>query len=102
MKIEDSDVLQDLQLDEEIYDRMIQMCEYLECLHMYYHDKDNNRMVEINDHDDSGNIYLQYHIKSDRLGEDQTTRSILKDLGKRIKHYNNRLTVSQRLKDTSN
>ena len=59
-------------------------------------------MIEIHDHDESNEIYLKFQKDSDRLGEDQTTRSILKDLRKRIRHYDNRLTVSQRLKDTSN
>ena len=102
MKIEDNDVLQDLMLDKEIHERMYIMCEYMERLHMYYHDKDNNRMIEIHDHDESNEIYLKFQKDSDRLGEDQTTSSILKDLRKRIRHYDNRLTVSQRLKDTSN
>jgi len=102
MKIEDSNVLQDLQLDEEIYDRMLKMCEYMERLHIYYHNKDDNKMVEIYDHNDPNGIYLKFQKDSDQLGEDQTTRSILKDLGKRIKWNDNRLTVSKRLKDTSN
>tara|TARA_R110002096_G_scaffold153871_1_gene317857 strand:+ start:407 stop:715 length:309 start_codon:yes stop_codon:yes gene_type:complete len=102
MKIEDKDILQGLMLDKEIYDRMYHMCEYLEHLHLYYHDKGENRMIEINDHENPDEHYLKFKKDSDQAGEDQTTRSILKDLGKRIKWNDNRLIVSKRLKDTSN
>jgi len=71
----------------EVHERMYTMMEYCERLHMYYHDKDSNRMVEIHDHDESNEIYLKFQVNSDRLGEDQTGRSILKDLRKVIKYF---------------
>ena len=44
---------------------------------------------------------LDPEFDQDKINYDQNTRHLLKMLGKRIKHYENRLTVSNRIKETS-
>jgi hypothetical protein len=101
MNIEDKDIVQDVMLDEEIHGRFNAMMEWCERMHPYYFDK--GRMVEIDGDFEPGddNVYWKYVENSERVGEDQTTRSILKDLRKRMKYYENRLIVEKRLKDTT-
>ena len=103
MKIDDNDIIKDVMLDEEIHGRFNAMMEWCERMHPYSFDKENNKMVEIaGDFEPGGdNVYWKYVENSERVGEDQTTRSILKDLRKRMKHYENRLIVEKRLKDTT-
>ncbi len=89
MIIEDKDVVNGILLDEEINGRFSAMTEWCERMHPYSFDKENNRMVEIAGDFEPGddNVFWKYVENSERVGEDQTTRSILKDLRKRMKFH---------------
>jgi hypothetical protein len=97
MNIED-----DLMLDKEIHERMYAMMEWLERIQpIKLHDSNPDLTVDLTSEEEMM-ITKLFRIDDEIVHEDQTSRSILKDLRKRIKYYENRLTVDQRLKDTSN
>ena len=109
MLIEDQDILEDLMLDKEILKRWYPMMEWLERIKPIKLVEDEVKQItyykDLTEDDEMFTETKLFRLvdKEEMISyDDQTTRSILKDLRKRIKHYENRLTVSNRIKETNN
>jgi hypothetical protein len=104
MLVQDTDIFNDLQLDQELHEVLHHMMRSLERIQPIKLVDDGVEDLDINHemfYETKLFRLLDPEFDQDKINYDQNTRHLLKMLGKRIKHYENRLTVSNRIKETS-